>query len=129
MISDVAKRKILGLVGLGLRGRLAVVGVQQVREAVKRGKLKVALVASDASQNSLDKVSGLLKARMVPVIDGFSAQELGQVAGRESVAVIGVTDGGLTRGIRSAAAHGNAGKAEGEKIRGRVTADRQGSRR
>lgn len=55
--------KILGLVGLGLRGRLAVVGVQQVRDAAKRGKLKIALVASDASQNSLNKVESLRCAK------------------------------------------------------------------
>lgn len=100
MIDTAAKRKVLGLVGLGLRGRLAVVGVQMVREAAKRGRLEVALVASDAAQNSLDKISPLLGARGVPVIGAFSAAELGDVAGRESVAVIGVTDVGLAKGIK-----------------------------
>jgi len=100
--SEVAKRKVLGLVGLGLRGRLAVVGVQQVKDAAKRGKLKLALVANDASQNSLDKVAGVLKARSVPVIDGFSADELGSVAGREAVAVVGVMNAGLAKGIMTA---------------------------
>jgi ribosomal protein L7Ae-like RNA K-turn-binding protein len=104
MIDDVARRKILGLVGLGIRGRLAVVGVQQVRDAAKRGRLKIALVASDASQNSLDKVESLLSARGIPVVVYFSAAELGAVAGRESVAVIGVSDAGLTKGIRAATA-------------------------
>lgn len=111
MTDEVARRKMLGLVGLGLRGRLAVVGVQQVRDSAKRGKLKIALVASDASQNSLDKVTGLLKARMVPVIGDLSSAELGGVAGREAVAVIGVIDAGLARGIRSAHEAG-AGGAE-----------------
>jgi ribosomal protein L7Ae-like RNA K-turn-binding protein len=101
MTDDLARRKVLGLVGLGLRGRLAVVGVQQVRDAAKHGRLKVALVANDASQNSLDKVSGLLAARGVPVIGSFSGSELGRVAGREAVAVIGVADAGLTKGITS----------------------------
>lgn len=114
MIDEVAKRKALGLVGLGLRGRLAVVGVQQVRDAAKHGKLKVALVAHDASKNSLDKVVGLLKAREVPMIDKFSAVELGTVAGREAVAVIGVTNTGLARGIRDAFAGSAA-----EVVRGR----------
>lgn len=100
MIDAAAKRKVLGLIGLGLRGRLAVVGVQMVREAAKRGRLEVALVASDAAQNSLDKISPLLGARGVPVIRAFSAAELGDVAGRESVAVIGVTDVGLAKGIK-----------------------------
>ena len=68
MSSDAGTRKALGLIGLGIRGRLAVVGVQQVRDAAKRGRLQVALVASDASQNSLDKISSLLAARAVPVI-------------------------------------------------------------
>lgn len=102
MTDELAKRKVLGLIGLGLRGRLAVVGVQQVRDAAKHGKLKVALVANDASKNSLDKVVGLLKAKEVPVIGVLSAADLGGVAGRESVAVIGVTDAGLARGIKAA---------------------------
>jgi ribosomal protein L7Ae-like RNA K-turn-binding protein len=100
MIDAAAKRKVLGLVGLGLRGRLAVVGVQMVREAAKRGRLQVALVAGDAAKNSLDKISPLLEARRIPVIGDFSASELGDVAGRESVAVIGVTDAGLAKGIK-----------------------------
>jgi ribosomal protein L7Ae-like RNA K-turn-binding protein len=102
MTSDSAKRKILGLVGLGLRGRLAVVGVQQVREAAKRDRLKIALVASDASQNSLDKVESLLIARKVRIVPDFSGRELGEVAGRETVAVIGVSDAGLAKGITDA---------------------------
>jgi len=100
MIGEAARRKVLGLVGLGLRGRLAVVGVQQVRDAAKRGRLKIALVAGDASQNSLNKITGLLAARSVIVIDSFTAQELGAVTGRDAVAVVGVTDAGLAAGIK-----------------------------
>ena len=59
----IVRRKVLGLVGLGIRGRRAVVGVQQVRDAARRGKLKLALVAGDASKNSMDKVVPLLTAR------------------------------------------------------------------
>ena len=123
MIDEVAKRKILGLVGLGIRARLAVVGVQQVRDAAKRGRLKIALVAGDASQNSLDKVKSLLPARCVRTIGDFSAAELGAVAGRESVTVIGVSDAGLTRGIIGAISPEN-GEIE---VAGRTT--RHSSRR
>ena len=104
MIDDAARRKVLGLAGLGIRGRLAVVGVQQARDAAKRGKLKIALVANDASQNSLDKVASLLTAKGVATLTDFSAAELGAVAGRESVTVIGVSDAGLSRGILAAVA-------------------------
>jgi len=111
-MEQAAKRKVLGLIGLGIRGRLAVIGVQQVREGAKRNRLKLALVASDASQNSLNKVAALLHQRGVATITDLSAAELGAVAGRESVAVIGVSDAGISRGIMDALS-GDAGRAEG----------------
>jgi len=131
MTTEYAKRKALGLVGLGLRGRMAIVGVQQVRDAAKHGRLKVALVASDASKNSLDKVVGLLKARDVPVVGVLSAAELGGVAGREAVAVIGVTNTGLARGIRDAFSDPAEAAVRGEApVRGAARlANRTGLRR
>jgi ribosomal protein L7Ae-like RNA K-turn-binding protein len=97
----VVSRKLLGLIGLGVRGRGALVGVQQVREAAKRGKLHLAIAAPDASSNSLDKVLPLLRARGIMVIEGPSAAELGSAAGRETTTVIGIVDRGLAKGIKA----------------------------
>jgi ribosomal protein L7Ae-like RNA K-turn-binding protein len=109
------RRKVLGLVGLGIRGRRAVVGVQQVRDAARRGKLKLALVASDASQNSMDKVVPLLTARSVAIVEGFKSEELAASCGRESVSVLGVLDAGLARGIREAAPESVMSSASGSR--------------
>jgi len=95
------QRKLLGLIGLGVRGRGAIVGVQQVREAARRGKLHLAIAAKDASGNSLDKVLPLLRARGISVFVGPNGAELGGAAGRETVAVIGIVDNGLAKGIRA----------------------------
>jgi len=95
------QRKLLGLIGLGIRGRGAIIGVQQVREAARRGKLQLAIAAPDASSNSLEKVLPLLRARGIPVFAGPSATELGSAAGRETAAVIGIVDKGLAKGIRA----------------------------
>jgi ribosomal protein L7Ae-like RNA K-turn-binding protein len=100
-MDPVAARNLLGLIGLGVRGRGAIVGVQQVREAAKRGKLQLAIAAPDASVNSLDKVLPLLRARGILVLAGPSAAELGSAAGRETTAVIGIVDRGLAKGIRA----------------------------
>lgn len=127
MISDVAKKKALGLVGLGLRGRMAVVGVAQARDAAKHGKLKVALVATDASKNSLDKITGLFSAHGVLVINDLSAAELGGMSGRESVAVIGITDRGLAKGILDAIPA--VGGVTGKDVRPVRPSNRRGSRR
>lgn len=112
------ERRVLGLIGLGLRGRNAVVGVEQVRVAARRGRLALAIVAPDASPNSQKKLLPLLKATGVGVLRGPGAAALGSAAGRESTAAIGITDPALARGLRKlfdeeAAPVGAAGQREG----------------
>jgi ribosomal protein L7Ae-like RNA K-turn-binding protein len=76
-----------------------VVGVDQVRRAVLKGKVKLAVVAPDAAQNSLDKVLPLLAARRVRVMEAPSARELGGAVGRASTAAVGVLDAQLAKGM------------------------------
>jgi len=95
------QRKMLSLIGLGVRGRGAIIGVERVRDAAKRGKLYLAIAAPDASSNSLDKVVPLLQARGIGVLAGPPAAELGAAAGREATAVIGIVDKGLAKGLRA----------------------------
>jgi ribosomal protein L7Ae-like RNA K-turn-binding protein len=94
------QRKLLGLVGLGARARNVVVGVERVRDAVRRGKVRVAIVAPDASRHSRDKVVPLLQARRVPIIEGPTAAALGGAVGRETAAAVGVTDRQLAIGVQ-----------------------------
>jgi ribosomal protein L7Ae-like RNA K-turn-binding protein len=91
--------RVLGLIGLGLRARSVVVGVEQVRQAAKAGTLQVAFVGHDAAAHSKAKVEPLLAARGVRVLHGWSAAALGAVAGRDVVAALGVVDPALARGI------------------------------
>ncbi|MCR4340244.1 MAG: ribosomal L7Ae/L30e/S12e/Gadd45 family protein [Gemmatimonadaceae bacterium] len=84
---------------MGVRGRTVVVGVDQVRRSVLKGKVKLAVVAPDAARNSLDKVLPLLEARHVRVMEAPSARELGEAVGRESTVAVGILDAGLARGV------------------------------
>ena len=72
----------------------------RVREAAQKGTLELALVGSDASENSLDKVVPLLRAKGVRIVQGISAAALGGAAGKEATAVIGIVDANLAKGIR-----------------------------
>ena len=100
---DVARRKVLGLVGLGARAGTVVVGVDSVRAAARRGRLALAVVASDVSRHSRAKVVPLLVARHVECVEGATGIELGIAVGRSVTAVVGVVDAALARGIRAAA--------------------------
>ena len=92
--------RILRLLGLGVRARNVVVGVEQVRTAAKKGNLIFAVIAPDASENSRDKIVPLLRARSVKFVEGPTAAELGAAVGRDQTAAVGVIDPQLARGIR-----------------------------
>ena len=100
MTDTVIERRLLGLIGLGMRGRNVVVGVEQVRVAARKGALALAVVAPDASANSLKKIVPLLAALRIPELRGPGAAKLGAAVGRDSTAVVGVTDRALARGMR-----------------------------
>ena len=110
MTLSVADRgRLLRLVGLGVRGRGAIVGVEQVREGAKKNKVAFAVVAMDASRHSLDKVVPLLNARRVRFVEVPSAAELGGAVGRETTAVVGIVDRQLAKGIRELVESGSVG--------------------
>jgi ribosomal protein L7Ae-like RNA K-turn-binding protein len=95
------ERRLLGLIGLGMRARGVVVGVERVRDAAKRGRLLLAVVAPDVSRHSLDKIVPLLEARRVRIIRGPSAASLGAAVGKATTAVVGVTDHSFAAGVRA----------------------------
>jgi ribosomal protein L7Ae-like RNA K-turn-binding protein len=97
--SSAVHARLLGLVGLGVRSRRVVVGVEMVRAAAKKGTLVLAIVAPDASRHSREKVLPLLAAKGVQVIEGPSAAALGAAAGRETTAAVGVIDRDLAKGM------------------------------
>lgn len=101
--------KVIGLVGLGYRGRLVVVGVEQVRGAAHKRELALALVAHDAAHHSREKVLPLLRAKGVRFVEAFSAAELGDALGRAPTAAVGVLDRQLANGIREAMRAGSDG--------------------
>jgi ribosomal protein L7Ae-like RNA K-turn-binding protein len=99
-VDGAVARQVLRLAGLGVRSRGAVVGVDQVREAARRGKLVLAIVAADASKHSLSKVVPLLAVKRVRVLSIGKSKDLGHAVGRENTTVVGIIDRQLAQGIR-----------------------------
>ena len=104
VLDEAARRKVLGLLGLGVRGRLVVVGAERVRLETLKGTVQLAVVALDVSRHSIDKVMPVLRARKIEVIEWPSAAELGGAVGRDTTAAVGIVDQALARGIRGAVA-------------------------
>jgi ribosomal protein L7Ae-like RNA K-turn-binding protein len=99
-----AWEKVSRLIGFGLRARTVTVGVQQVKVAVQKNLVVLAIVADDASENGKAKVVPMMKARRVEMVGGVTAADLGSVVGRDATTVVAVLDAALARGMREAMA-------------------------
>ena len=82
----------LRLLGLAARAGALVYGTDLVRRAVRAGSVRLAIVASDISENTSDKLRPLLKSTAVAVLAGPDRGELGAMVGRGPLSVVGVID-------------------------------------
>ena len=94
---------LLGLLGLGYRGRLVVIGVDAVRKELQAGKCWCVVVAEDASPRAVDKVVRLASAKAVPILTGPRAVAIGAQLGKPPVMAVGVRDRALANGMVSLA--------------------------
>jgi len=85
--------------GLGVRAGNVVIGVAGVRAGLQRGKLMCVVLAEDAGQRTMEKVTRLAEAKGIPVLRGPVATELGAGLGRPPVQAVGVADAALARGL------------------------------
>jgi ribosomal protein L7Ae-like RNA K-turn-binding protein len=95
---------LLGLVGLGYRGRGVVVGVDAVRKELQAGKCWCVIVAEDASPRAVEKVVRLATAKGVPLLPGPCAEAIGAQLGKPPVMAVGVRDRALAGGMVQLAA-------------------------
>ena len=86
-----ADAAVSGLLGLAARARALVWGTERVREAVRGGEVKFAIVATDASENTRDKLVPLLEASGVRWAGRLDRDTLGRAIGKAPVSAIGVT--------------------------------------
>ena len=91
--------RLLGLLGLGYRGRRVVIGVDAVRKELQAGKIWCVVVADDASPRAMDKVVRLAAAKSVPLIPGPRAAAIGAQVGKPRVMAVGVRDRALAAGM------------------------------
>lgn len=85
-----------------MRARTVAVGVEGVRKAAQKGAVRLVVMASDASENSRDKLVPLLQARRITLLIGPDTVSLGGAVGKSAVAAIGILDRNLAEGVERA---------------------------
>lgn len=118
-----AEQPDLRLLGLAARAGALVYGTDLVRRAVRAGRIRLAIVASDISENTSEKLRPLLESRGVAVMDGPDRDALGALVGRGPLSSVGVMDGSFADRLLAGTGRVDSGSA-GDHAGNPVTDDR-----
>lgn len=85
------------LLGLANRARKLISGEELVIKDVRNNKVKLVILANDASQNTFKKVTDKCASYSVPVVTVDDRYQLGQSIGKDARVVVGVIDDGFAK--------------------------------
>ena len=94
-----AKKRVLSLLGLGHKGGHISSGEFLTEKAVKEGRAKLVIVASDASDNTRKMFQNMCDYYKVPIYFFGEKTELGHCIGKEFRASLSVNDEGMAKSI------------------------------
>ena len=86
------KDKILSYMGFARKSGNLISGSNTCSITMKKGKVKLLLIAEDASDNTKDKMTGEAKARGVCVVVYGDGEEMSHAVGESGRTVFGITD-------------------------------------
>lgn len=92
--------KILGLIGLAARARKICFGADSVEERINKNRVKLIIIAEDASNRTKDKFSKLVEEKHIPIIIGGEIEILSKAIGKVNKAIIGIEDINLSNEIQ-----------------------------
>lgn len=88
-------------------------------KALDRGELSLVLVAEDATENALARMSGLFREEAPPVRRFATRRELGEALGRGPLVAVGISDDSLAGAVVSALEESSSGASAGTGADGR----------
>lgn len=91
--------KILSLLGIAAKSGSVASGEFSTEKAVKDGKARLVIVASDASENTQKMFRNMTEFYKVPMYVYADKDTLGHCIGKEFRASLAVTNAGLARSI------------------------------
>jgi predicted RNA-binding protein YlxR (DUF448 family)/ribosomal protein L30E len=95
-------RKLEGLIGAAHRSGHAIVGTERVRDAITARRTSLIVVAGDASEQRQQMMASAERLGQSCLLYGDKAS-LGRLFGRETVAVVAITDPNIAEEVQRAA--------------------------
>ena len=93
-------KKILGLIGLSAKARKVCFGADSVEIQVKKGKVKLIIIAEDSSERTKDKFKKIGNEYNVPTMVIGEIENLSKAIGKNNKAILGIEDINLSKEIQ-----------------------------
>ncbi len=90
------KDKVLSFIGLAARARKLVSGEELVIKGIQKGSIFLVIIAEDASENTIKKVTDKCKFYDIPYKIKFDRNDLGNAIGKYSRVIVGIADTGFS---------------------------------
>lgn len=95
-----SNKKILGLIGLATRARKICFGADSVELEMKKKKVHLVIIATNASDRTKDKFKNLSEQYQIPIIIEGEIEILSKAIGKSNKAIIGIEDHNLAKEIQ-----------------------------
>ena len=92
-------KKILGLLGLSARAGSISFGTDSTIAEIDKNKIKLVIVATDASERTKRKFINKCEKSSIPIIEFGLIEEISKSIGKQNKAIIGVKDYNMAREI------------------------------
>lgn len=103
MWNDRNGKRAEGIIGLAKRAGALAIGTEQVIEAVRKGKARLVLAASDISENTAKRLRDKASYRNVPLeLLPLDMGALGHLIGKDHAAAVALLQEGFVRSYRKA---------------------------
>lgn len=94
------KIRVKNLIGLAQRAGKLLSGEGTVESAIRRGKVKMLILAEDASDNTKKLFNNMAAGANVPIFMYGTKQELGLAIGKSHRSTVAITDINFVRGLK-----------------------------
>lgn len=95
------KQSLLNFLGLAMRAGKVKSGESVILTEIKKQRLYLVLIASDASENTIKTLTNKCKSYHIPYRLISNRYELGEAVGKEARVNIGITDQGFAKKLIS----------------------------
>lgn len=92
--------KVYGLLGLMARARKITYGADACLEEIKKKKIKLVLVAEDASEKTKKNFRYYCTENQIPIVFYGEIDNLSKAIGKSNKAIIGIKDSGVAQKIQ-----------------------------